>query len=52
MVKFTDKHGNVLEGTIKREYKALEGDTRYIIKVGDIEYRCKKVDDEYVELII
>lgn len=52
MLKFTTKHGEVLEGVLIRTYKAFEGGERFIFRTANGEYRC--VRDEkgnYVEYV-
>lgn len=53
-VIFTDRNGVARKGRIVREYMAFEGSMRYIIQDGtnEREYRCVKVNGEYVELVV
>lgn len=50
-MKFLTKHGDEKVGTLVRSYPAFEGEMRYILEVGGIQYRCvwqKKGDREYL----
>ena len=53
MVQFTDRNGEYRNGEIIREYRAFEGDMRYIIvdEINGREYRCVKKNGEYVEYV-
>ena len=54
MVNFTDRTGELRAGKIVREYRAFEGDMRYIIvdEITNREYRCVKKNGEYKEMVI
>lgn len=46
-VEFKDRNGEYRQGQIVREYRAFEGDMRYIIvdEINQREYRCIKTDN-------
>jgi len=54
MVDFKDRNGEFRKGKVTREYRAFEGDMRYIIldEINGREYRCVKVNGEYRELVV
>ena len=53
-VQFTDRNGESRYGKIVREYRAFEGDWRYIIvdETTGRDYRCSKKNGQYIELVI
>ena len=53
MITFIDRNGNILEGKMVYKYSAFEGGMRYIIKVGNVEYRCVRDEriGQYVEYV-
>lgn len=52
-MKFTTKDGRVLDGALIRQYRAFEGDERYIIEALGVQYRCVKDENgELVELVL
>ena len=51
-IQFTNRDGIRLVGRIIREYSAFEGGMRYIFETADgRQYRCIKVDGQYVEYV-
>lgn len=51
--KFTTHNGEVVEGTIVRQYLAYEGGMRYIFSTAKGEYRCvKDSNGNYVEYVV
>lgn len=54
MIDFKDKSGEWRKGKVIREYRAFEGDMRYIVidEITGRDYRCVKKNGEYVELVI
>lgn len=51
-VKFKTRDGVQMEGYLIRQYRAFEGDMRYIIQTDNGEYRCIKQDGELIELVV
>jgi hypothetical protein len=53
MVNFTDRNGEQRIGKIIREYRAFEGEMRYIIvdETTRREYRCIKKGGKFVEYV-
>lgn len=51
-IKFTDKNGKLLVGKVTYAYSAFEGDMRYVVLVGNKEYRCiKDADGKFLEYV-
>lgn len=53
-VAFKDRNGEYHYGCIIREYRAFEGEIRYIIvdETNRHDYRCVKKNGEFVELVV
>ena len=53
MVNFTDRTGELRAGKIVREYRAFEGEMRYIIvdEITNREYRCVKKNGTFIEYV-
>jgi len=54
VVNFVDRNNEQRIGHIVREYRAFEGDWRYIIvdETTNREYRCSKINGQYKEYIV
>lgn len=51
-IQFTDKDGKVLVGRVTYAYSAFEGGMRYVVLVGNKEYRCiKDADGKFLEYV-
>lgn len=48
---FVTRDGEKKLGTIIYQYRAFEGDMRYIFNSDNREYRCVKIDGQYVEYV-
>lgn len=49
----TLRNGVVIEGYLVRQYRAFEGDMRYIFRTSNGEYRCvKDIDGNYREYVV
>ena len=52
-VQFTDRNKEDRIGQIVREYRAFEGDMRYIVvdETNGREYRCVRTNGKFVEYV-